>query len=796
VLLGIALCALLAAVGGCGDGAPRGPVEALAAQPDAARARRVVAELREPALREVAEVTAWAQLLVLAGETPEALWVLEDARARFPADASLATELARVALRVGDPVRALGALADVPEEAPGHLAALLLQAQAELELGLLEASLETLRGAESLYPAAPEAGLARILLLFREARFEEADTALAELREAARAPEFARMLDGLSARFDLAHARYEAAIERIESLLVATPNDLALLQLLAEALQRMGRGAEALERIRSASPVGERGSEFDLLEARFLVMQKRFDEAEFVLRAAADTASDVAAHQALALLYSVRGERASAARVYAEAVARFPQRSAVRVAEIESLCDLAAESAPGSEEQSRALATASAALERFAEREPEDSHLEYVRGRVALARGEARRAVSFLQAAASRLDLGFVQYWLGRALEASGDLPAAERRYGLALGRPGMSPEPAIAMLRLAEARGDWPVVAEMARIWLMRSPDDEAAAATWVTALARAGDGPAALRVARAIAAQRPASAGVAALLAFALRVNGADEEALGVLEAARASSRTLAGSPDAELIAEEGHLRLGQGRSEEAARLFRRAILLEPAEPRFLVAAASLEYARGEFAAGRELIERALRLDPQNVEPLLFRARASLRSGDPDEALVDLQRASRIQPGDTRVPFLAGLAHEARGDRETARDAYAQAIAASSGNFAARNNLAMLLAEAGRLDEALVQAQAAYGLADHHPEVVDTLAGLYLEKGYARRAAGLYRRALAAGAGPRTKRNLVEAERAAGREEVARALAAELAEEIPADDPLRRELEAIVAR
>jgi predicted Zn-dependent protease len=118
-----------------------------------------------------------AQLLVRAGNAPEAGWLLEDAVRRHPDRADLALALARVSLLLGNPARAREVADGVPVEAEKHGDALVVRAQAELQLGDLERALATLSEAELLYPDRPAARLVRIATLLSEDQKGEARAA-------------------------------------------------------------------------------------------------------------------------------------------------------------------------------------------------------------------------------------------------------------------------------------------------------------------------------------------------------------------------------------------------------------------------------------------------------------------------------------------------------------------------------------------------------------------------------------------------------------------------------------------
>ena len=57
---------------------------------------------------------------------------------------------------------------------------------------------------------------------------------------------------------------------------------------------------------------------------------------------------------------------------------------------------------------------------------------------------------------APRLDRAATQFWLGRALEETGDTNGARRRYGLAQQRDRSWTAPTMALIALEQRRGAW----------------------------------------------------------------------------------------------------------------------------------------------------------------------------------------------------------------------------------------------------------------------------------------------------------------------------------------------------
>jgi len=129
-----------------------------------ARARLQSASAETP--EELAEV---ATLMMRAGETAHALWVLEAGILRYPERDELRILLSRAAV-VGDPVRVFSVLESVDVDSDQHLASLMLRARAQLELGSLDAALAIFEEAQERYPDSPHANHARVSTLLREVR--------------------------------------------------------------------------------------------------------------------------------------------------------------------------------------------------------------------------------------------------------------------------------------------------------------------------------------------------------------------------------------------------------------------------------------------------------------------------------------------------------------------------------------------------------------------------------------------------------------------------------------------------
>jgi tetratricopeptide (TPR) repeat protein len=680
-------------------------------------------------LRSSAEDTAdaqleLAQLLVRAGNAPEAGWLLEDATRRHPDRADLALALARVSLLLGNPARAREVADAIPVEAEQHAHALVLRAQAELQLGDLDRALASLADAERLYPDRPEARLVRIATLLSEDRKDEARTAIEEARTELSGDDeesvaLRRRLDLMLAQLQAEQGETEAALAALDALLDDHPMDLMVWQALVQVLARAQRAEEALARVKDALAGEEAPAELHALAAQMHAALGDEAAAEAALRRYVERSDSAAAYQPLVTFYSARGDANATIAVLDEALGRYSDEPTLRLQRVEALL------ASGRIEEARAE------LARFRAATFEgDPQVEYLAARLVLAEGHAVAAARRLTRLAPKLDRAATQYWIGRALEESGDLEGAERRYALAIHRdPTWTASPA-ALLALAQRRGDWRAVARYARTLVIRAPHDLGAWTALVTALERLGEGEAAQAVAERCGERFPGRPEPHLLRARALRAQGRHDEALAELDLAEDYGVT------ADLAAARVRTLGMAGRVEAGVAEARAAAAAHPEAPQVHAVLASLLFAAGAADEGSRATDRALALDPDDPSPLrdrcLFRAANRHWAGARD----DCTRYLEARPEDAEVAFVRGVALEQLGEPDAAIAAYRRAAALDERDARPHNNLAGLLAARGDLDGALAAAQEAYRLDEANPYIMDTLGALYLEKGLVDRA------------------------------------------------------------
>lgn len=127
------------------------------------------------------------------------------------------------------------------------------------------------------------------------------------------------------------------------------------------------------------------------------------------------------------------------------------------------------------------------------------------------------------------------------------------------------------------------------------------------------------------------------------------------------------------------------------------------EHLSPAIYVQAAQLSESQGAIPAARQQYERALGLNPQDVNTLIAFARFEDRHDQVQEALRLYQQARAAAPTNTVVLNDLGLFHARRGNLAASLEALEQAVRLDPRNVRYRNNLAAALIESRRVSEAI---------------------------------------------------------------------------------------------
>ena len=677
-------------------------------------------EMRSAGPRSPEALLELTTLMIRAGEAPQAVWLIEEALPRFPDRDDLRVRLGRLALMVQDPRRAEDAVAPIGRNSEQDLEALLVRAQAAMELGELERALGHFETAAERHPDRPEATLARVQALVQEKKFDEAQALIVEARsELGLEPEVQRRLDLVAASLDANAGRQDEAAERLQQLVEEDPTDPQAWSTLLQLLVRTDRAEEGVAQLETA--VAEHPDEpllRSLLSGAYL-RTGRIEDTERLLREELELSDTPSAHFALAQFLVAQREPAEAAQVLEEAARRHPDTAMLKMHWTESLIEAGE------------LEAARAALGSYRVDEPRNPHVEYLEARLLLGEGDASAAAAQLQQLVSQLDAPYTQFWLGRALETVGDLEGAARRYGLAMQRSPSDPAPAAALANVSRRRGDWRSAAAAAQRLIRSTPGSPEGYEGLVEASLELGEAENAEQLARRLHEADPDRLSTAVLLARALRALGRFEDSSTVLTAVAEKH------PESTELAVEIALGLGmQGDLEEAIDILRKLAKEHPDVSAVHHGLGMLVLATGDAAQGAAAIDRALELAPDSAVPLATRARFYASRGMWPQAKADAERYLELRPEDAGMHFILGAVLGSSGQIDAAVASYRRAAELDEQHASARNNLAVLLGDRGDLDGALESAQQAYRLDDTSPHIIDTLGWLYYRKGLVDRA------------------------------------------------------------
>ena len=169
-----------------------------------------------------------------------------------------------------------------------------------------------------------------------------------------------------------------------------------------------------------------------------------------------------------------------------------------------------------------------------------------------------------------------------------------------------------------------------------------------------------------------------------------GSDKEKPQAVEQKPTGSISGQSASDAQGYAARGQALAKSGKTEEALAEFDRALKLDPYNVQAL-------YGRGLIYQADKQHEQAIAdftaangLTPQRVEPLLARATSYLAIDKAKEAASDLDEAVQADPNSAQAWSARGATYERLGDKAKAFTSYGRALALRPRDEAARSGLA----------------------------------------------------------------------------------------------------------
>lgn len=128
----------------------------------------------------------------------------------------------------------------------------------------------------------------------------------------------------------------------------------------------------------------------------------------------------------------------------------------------------------------------------------------------------------------------------------------------------------------------------------------------------------------------------------------------------------------------------------------------------PEVYTGAARLLENQGKFAEAETRYREALRAEPKDLNALVGLARLHDRQGQSEQAIELYQKAAQAHPTNALIYNDLGLCHRRRQELDKSLAAFRKAVDLQSDNAKYRNNLAGVLVEGGRVDEAFKELAA----------------------------------------------------------------------------------------
>jgi tetratricopeptide (TPR) repeat protein len=164
-------------------------------------------------------------------------------------------------------------------------------------------------------------------------------------------------------------------------------------------------------------------------------------------------------------------------------------------------------------------------------------------------------------------------------------------------------------------------------------------------------------------------------------------------------------------------------------------------PLTPALYVSMAQMSDQGGNVPHARSLYQQALSIDPKNLDALLGLARLEDREGNLQAALQNYQQAVNNHPQDARAYNDLGLCHARSGQMQSSLQCLDQAVRLRPDKALYRNNIAKVLIEQNQFDAAMAHLGAV-----NEPAVANyNMAALLQERGRSEEAVLFLQRALA---------------------------------------------------
>jgi cellulose synthase operon protein C len=153
-----------------------------------------------------------------------------------------------------------------------------------------------------------------------------------------------------------------------------------------------------------------------------------------------------------------------------------------------------------------------------------------------------------------------------------------------------------------------------------------------------------------------------------------------------------------------------------------------------------AAIEAAQGQYPLALGTVQQVLAASPTDDDALILRAAIALRQHDAATAIEDLRAVLRDQPDSLPLQRLLSRAYETKGDMALAEATLRSAMSAHPADILTRLDLAALLGQTRRADQAIALLQATARQTPDDPRPLVALARLAAGRGDIRAALAAY--------------------------------------------------------
>jgi tetratricopeptide (TPR) repeat protein len=669
--------------------------------------------------------------LVQTGQLSLAVWPLEKAAADPGQGAQAGLLLASTFLGLESPDDAVRVATTVIDKEPDRVAGLKLRAQALLAANRREDALKDTLRVREILPDDYQAVLMQATILAEIGRLDESAKAHDELEEkAAKSGDASTMTRGC-----LAHATFfkdnlkddARAEEKFKQCIQKWPTDPLALRLVTQFFDDRKRSAESTAIWEKALAEAPENLAVRTQLANRYAAQGKSDKALALLKEGVELLGNMQAWYALADFERRSQHYDKALEAVDQAIAASPTPNEnLQFFKSDLLTDL------NRLDEADALANSL----------KEASFRDLIKGRILLARGDAKGALATFDSGLKRWpNNAGGRYLAGLAAHQLGDFARAESEFREALRVDPSATDAGYSLAAIYLSQGRYKEAADNARAYVgargASRPDGYILYARAVTSLKNYD---AARRTIDALEQAGFQKEAATARVEITLAESGPEA---ALKDAAKRGIDWADPANEAQLRQVMDRM-VAAGKTKQADELVAALVAKHGDSAPLHEIEGSLRLRLGDAAGAQASFQKALEIDPNSARAKAGQASIAAKAGDVPRAIALFDEAAKANDSDTSAAYAAAQLVAGQGDQAGAKTRLEAIVAKDPGQAGARNDLAWMLAQSGQdLDRALALAEAAHRI-DPSPEIADTLGFVLLQRGQTDRAVELFSQSL----------------------------------------------------